>query len=405
MGSSTRDHSITNATHHKDYQYSVQLNRWFLNPIGVWPKLTEPTTKGKILARLLNLACHSLIIFTVVPCFLFIVYGDASLQTRMKAIGPMSHWLMGELNYCCLSMRTRDILHCVRHIQEDWRTVKRPSDRELMLKNAKVGRFIACVAAVCMNLGVFSYSIITGFRKTTFRVGNESHSMFRLPCPFYTELMDVRYSPANEIVFALQLLSGFLVNCVTVGSCGLAAVFAMHACGQLSVVTSRLNDMVANEGERVDANEKLGFIVEKHLRALSFVSYTERVINLICLVELVGCTLNLCLLEYYILTEKSKETTTIYAIVYASMTFNIFIFCYIGEKLTEQCKNVGEKAYMTEWYRLPRETILGLVLVISRSSIVTKITAGKLVQISITTFGDVFKTSFTYFNMLRTIAM
>ena len=44
---------------------------------------------------------------------------------------------------------------------------------------------------------------------------------------------------------------------------------------------------------------------------------------------------------------------------------------------------------MTEWYRLPPKTALGLVLVISRSSMVVKITAGKFVQISIATFGAV----------------
>ena len=60
--------------------------------------------------------------------------------------------------------------------------------------------------------------------------------------------MGVRYSPANEILLTLQLLSGFLMNYVTVGSCALATVFAMHVCGQLSVVISRLNGMVANGG-------------------------------------------------------------------------------------------------------------------------------------------------------------
>ncbi|XP_026668784.1 odorant receptor 4-like isoform X2 [Ceratina calcarata] len=103
--------------------------------------------------------------------------------------------------------------------------------------------------------------------------------------------------------------------------------------------------------------------------------------------------------------EKSKETVASYSILYASMSFNIFIFCYIGETLTEQCKEIGERVYMTEWYRLPPKVAIGLVLIISRSSAVTKITAGKLVQISIATFGDVFKTSFAYFNMLRTVAM
>jgi len=46
---------------------------------------------------------------------------------------------------------------------------------------------------------------------------------------------------------------------------------------------------------------------------------------------------------------------------------------------------------MTNWYELPHKTALGLVLIIARSSNVIKITAGKLFQLSIATFGDVSK--------------
>ncbi|XP_046144071.1 odorant receptor 4-like [Osmia bicornis bicornis] len=405
MAISSNDQPVQDTSYLQDYEYSIQLNRWLLKPIGVWPKLTDSTRTEKVLLKVLNIVCHSLIIFTFAPCLLFILFEETSMQTRIKAIGPMSHWLMGELNYCFLSMRTKDILHCIQHIENDWRMVKRASDRELMLKNVKVGRLIACVAAICMNLGTCSYNVITGFQKIVFHVGNESFSMYRLPCPFYTKLMNVRFSPVNELVFALQLLSGFIVNSVTVGACGLGAALAMHACGQLNVMMSWLNDLVGTKGEEQKiVKKKLANIVQLHLRTLSFVWNIEKIMNLICMVELVGCTLNICMLEYYLVTEKSKETLIIYAIIYASMIFNIFIFCYIGEKLTEQCKQIGERAYMTEWYRLPHKTALGLVMIISRSSVVIKITAGKFIRISLATFGDVLKTSFTYFNMLRTVA-
>ncbi|KAL0117023.1 hypothetical protein PUN28_010117 [Cardiocondyla obscurior] len=85
------------------------------------------------------------------------------------------------------------------------------------------------------------------------------------------------------------------------------------------------------------------------------------------------------------------------------MSFNIFIFCYIGETVTEQCKQVGETVYMTNWYRLPHKTARGLILIISRSNNVIKLTAGKLVYLSIATYGDVMKSSMIYLNMLRTM--
>ena len=50
---------------------------------------------------------------------------------------------------------------------------------------------------------------------------------------------------------------------------------------------------------------------------------------------------------------------------------------------------VGEIVYMTNWYYLPVKKILDLILIIARSSMVIEMTAGKIIQMSIHTFGDV----------------
>ncbi|XP_015431162.1 PREDICTED: odorant receptor 4-like [Dufourea novaeangliae] len=361
--------TVSNVHHVEDYNYSVQVNQWILK-----------------------------------PSVLYILFEQADTHTRMQAIGPMSHWMLGGVNYCCLSLKSKDILSCIEHLETDWKMVKRPNDRQLMLKNAKVGRLIVSIAAVCMNVGVLSHTLIAGFKRAVFQVGNESYSMLRLPCPVYTQLMDVRFSPLNEIVFFLQCWAGLIVNLVTTGACGFAAVFAMHACGQLDIVMLHLEEMVEQNEDQPSAQKKLGTMVDIHLRALDFVSHIESVMHITCLIELTECTLNMCMLEYYMITENSKETAAAYGIIYISMTFNIFIFCYIAEKLTEQCKMVGETAYMTEWYRLPYKTAAGLILVILRAGSVTRITAGKILPMSLSTFADVVKTSFVYLNMLRTVA-
>jgi len=44
---------------------------------------------------------------------------------------------------------------------------------------------------------------------------------------------------------------------------------------------------------------------------------------------------------------------------------------------------------MTDWYQLPHKTVLDLILIILRSRIVIKITAGKIFHMSIQTFGVV----------------
>jgi len=55
---------------------------------------------------------------------------------------------------------------------------------------------------------------------------------------------------------------------------------------------------------------------------------------------------------------------------------------------------------MINWYQLPHRTALCLILIIMRSSNVIKITAGKLVHLSIATFGDVSNISIKFLIIL-----
>jgi len=124
----------------------------------------------------------------------------------------------------------------------------------------------------------------------------------------------------------------------------------------------------------------------------SFISLTDKVLREISIVEIVGCTLNMCFLGYYSLTVcilykkyvskriamskinvydlqyihsrqymrtvymsnieiftfqewETKETTSYitYIVLLISLTFNIFIFCYIGELVAEKVKSLQSK--------------------------------------------------------------
>ncbi|EFN67337.1 hypothetical protein EAG_04798 [Camponotus floridanus] len=336
------------------HNYSIQLNRWFLKPIGAWPESRATTIADRILSRIIQITCYILIAFTVVPCMLYFYFDEQELDIKMNSVGPVSHWIMNGINYSSLLWRGKDIRRCIEHMESDWCTVSRIEDRVVMLKYARFGRSVAGFCAVFMHCGVFSYSVVNSLSPMIAIIDNQTVIMRRLPCPFYSKLMDTSRDPINEIVLAMQFLSGFIANSITVGACSLAAVFATHACGQFAVLYSWLSELVDEEEEKRSVECKLANIVEQHLRVLNFLSSFEKIMNQICLVELVGCTLNLCLLGY----------------------------CSI------KCKKVGEMAYFTDWYRLPHKTALGMILIISRSSAVIKITAGKLIQLSLITFGD-----------------
>ncbi|XP_044576214.1 odorant receptor 4-like isoform X2 [Cotesia glomerata] len=126
----------------------------------------------------------------------------------------------------------------------------------------------------------------------------------------------------------------------------------------------------------------------------------------VCLVEVGASTMIICLLEYYCMTEWSNsETINIltYLMLLTALTFNIFIFCYIGEILNQQCSSIGESTYMINWYKIPRNKGKYLMLTIASSKNQRQLTAGGMLDLSLRSFGNIIKTSVAYLNMLRTV--
>ncbi|THK33032.1 odorant receptor 67c-like [Diachasma alloeum] len=391
-----------------DMKYSTELNRWFLTPIGIWSTRSDAHIIEKILSELLVFLSCFLICFLLVPCGLHTFIKEQDPKLKMKMIGPLSFCLMSITKYLLLVARRREIRHCLEHIDIDWRRVRYLDDREIMMMNAKLGRFIACLCAVFMYGGGFFYHTIMPFAAGSF-VTPDNITIRPLVYAIYDPLFSAQTTPAYEIVFTIQWFSGFVNYSVTIGACSLAAVFVLHICGQLKIVSSRLESFVKGRtDERKNVESRMAEIIELHLRALGFVVRVEGILNEICLIEFVGCTMNICFLGYYFMTEFEQSAaiaTVTYCVLLVSFTFNIFIFCYIGEMLTQQGDKVGRTAYMIKWYELPAKSARGLILLLAMTKNPASITAGKMAELSFRSFCGVLKTAAAYLNLLRTVVM
>lgn len=257
------------STYLKDKEYSIQPIRWLLKPISVWP--VKNSYKEKILSIVSMIVCIFLIISTLVPCALAVFLDETkNLDTKLRDFGPLSNWILASLKYCALLIHVDDIGQCIEHIETDWWAVTKIEERELMLQSAKIGRFIALFAAMFVHTGVFSYSIFRGMTMDESVTKKDNTSMHSLPFAFYDKILDTTMSPAYEIIFAIQCLSTFVVNSVTVGTCSITAVFVMHACGQLKILMSLLNNLVDETNKkRNTSQQKFAIIVEHHLRILT----------------------------------------------------------------------------------------------------------------------------------------
>ena len=134
------------------WNYSIQMNRWFLKPIGVWPLTLCETTVEKIGCMILTVISCLLICFLFIPCTLCTILVDTDLDTKIRMIGPVSFFLMAAMKQYILIIRSENIDECIRHIRVNWSRValNHEKDREIMVNNTKFGRWLFSISAIFM---------------------------------------------------------------------------------------------------------------------------------------------------------------------------------------------------------------------------------------------------------------
>ena len=140
-----------------------------------------------------------------------------------------------------------------------------------MLKYGKIGRDLTICSAAFMYTGLVCYVTIMQYAMGLNMKAN-NRTIRVLVYPTYSGFFDAQKSPIYEIVYVLQCMCTFVFNSVTVGCCALAALFATHACGQLDVVISQLNDLADGKfsGKNSNPSTRLIEIVEHHIKILKY---------------------------------------------------------------------------------------------------------------------------------------
>ncbi|XP_077269884.1 odorant receptor 82a-like isoform X2 [Temnothorax americanus] len=386
--------------------YGIRINRWFLISLGAWPQTSASNRIKKLAVSMQILIFSTALAIILIPCVLYMGFEKKDFKTKLKDLIPLINRMLGTVIYWILITRNKDIERCIRHMETDWKLVQ-IDNRKVMLQYAKSGRFMTVLCATFLHGSTFIFNVVKAMETTTVIIGNKTITIHPMTCPMYSRILDVRFSPANEIMLGVQYLSTFIMISSIATVCSLIAVFAMHACGQLNVMHTWLNELTEKKNNHL-ADQRLAAIVKHHWRVISFVQQIESIMNKACLAELMGSTINMCLMGYFVVMNWSafdKAKLLSHFVAYMTACIIIFIYCYIGEILTKECEKIGDITYMTNWYKLPHKTALGLILIIMQSSHTIKITAGKIVLLSIATFGDVIKTSTAYLNFLRTMTI
>lgn len=274
----TNDASYLTTDHDckRNVDLSIRYSRWILKPIGVWPTSPNILMAEKYFYRFINTVCYSLICFLLVPCSLYLILEVKDVYNIIKLFGPLSFCVMAFLKYYLLILHEDDIRECIKRIEWDWKNITYSEDREIMITNANFGRRLVIICAFFMYSGFAFYYIAIPISVGKISAGDVNVTFIPLVFPFSRFIMDTRYSPINEIVFSLQLVSGCLMHSITSAACSLAAIFAVHACGQMQVLTSWLKHLIDGRSDMYNnVDSRIAIVVSQHVRILKCVKILD----------------------------------------------------------------------------------------------------------------------------------
>ncbi|XP_019699210.1 odorant receptor 4-like [Harpegnathos saltator] len=398
---------VHNVHYEHDIRYAMQICHWILKPIGIWHFVySRSSPSEKLFSSTLVFTCVSVLCFVLVPSGPYVLLYEKDIYMRVKLYGPVGFCLSCTIKYFLLGVRGTAIGRCIEQVEDDWQVIRQADHRKVMLKNAMVGRRLAILCVILLFSGGLSYHTIMPL-SAKIKI-NENLTIRSLVYPGYDRYFNVQASPVYEIVFGMHCLSCLIQYTITTATCSLAAIFASHACGQVQILMTLLDDLV--DGKKIEGSSTVGkrlrVIAKHHMRVLRFAADVEEVLREICLIELVAATLIICLLEYYFMMEWKKSDAigiVTYFILLVSFAFNLLIFCYISELLVEEFRKIGSAAYNVNWYDLSGYKALDLTMIIMISHYPPRLTAGKFCDLSFNTFSTVLRTSLVYLNLLRTV--
>ncbi|XP_051162647.1 odorant receptor 82a-like [Leptopilina boulardi] len=371
--------------------------------VGLWPINYQISKKKKIITIILNFIAITLMSLRLISNILYGIFELKTLAQKAQIAGPACFQIANISKYLLILIKGEKIEKCFQIVKEDWCRIENNEQREVMMKHAKFGRYIIIICTIFIFFGGLGYNLITPLTSNSI-ITHMNISVKPFPSPIYGKFFTSGLSPIYEIVFYSHILVAFFLYSVTPVAFSFVAMLTLHACGQFEIVILYLKKILNNiDDDKNSIHEKFVIVVNSHLRVIIFVAKLEAVFTEICLIEIMGCSIDLCLLGYYIImcAKQSNYSQLItFSFLFSSFLFNIFIYCYIGEMLTHQAKKVGESCFLINWYLLPKKTLKDLIFFIRCAQSSTKITAGKIITLSFSTFGSVIKTAGAYCNAL-----
>ncbi|KAK0084578.1 hypothetical protein PV326_006225 [Microctonus aethiopoides] len=219
---------------------------------------------------------------------------------------------------------------------------------------------------------------------------------------------DTKKSPAFEIICAHQAIAVF-IGCVhNISMDTLITGLLNAACCQLEVIKCNIKNLDLSADESIEINQQR--VMKELVRCIyhtnivmEFVMEIKSIFELVILSQLTVNSLIICLSAFHLTQMTVFIPTEAFGMMMyiCCMTYQIFIFCYHGNELCFQSQSVADAVFASNWWKFNEQIKQSFGIMITRFHKPIVLTAGPLIKLSLNTFVNVLRVSYSFFTLLR----
>ncbi|XP_025074886.1 odorant receptor 13a-like, partial [Pogonomyrmex barbatus] len=386
-----------------DFVWAVELNRFGLELVGLWPKMNEAVENDFTSDLRIGIIFIIVTFVSGIPliCSLIRVRHDMILVIdNLQITLPL---MVVSMKLIMMRWKRTAILPIIKMMAEDWMALKPDIERNVMLKRGRTARLII-ICGYMLMISAFTMIIIFPCFGVPFRrLTNLTDRNKPLPLQTYY-FYDTDKSPQFEFTLIIQAMTIFLAAITYTSVDAFLGLSILHICGQLENFRRRLVNLVSCK----NFDNALCENVIAHLRLIRFANRIEDTFSLMMLGLVFYFGIVFCLYGFLLLTvitDNETNDVTFSRIFYVisgviTLLVHTFLYCGAGELITGQCEAIYRTLNDLEWYKLDSKNARCLILLIIRTSEPFRITAGKIIPLTMTTFCSLLKTSAGYISFL-----
>ncbi|CAB0040974.1 unnamed protein product [Trichogramma brassicae] len=257
-----------------DTEYVVKVAKTLLTPIGIWPRDGDDSPRSVAIFWMRIVAVFSLMLCLLVPHFTWTFFKAEDLRKLMKIIAAMVFSSLAVLKYWNMIFTKKEIRACLETMEDHYRLVESDEARQIMLKNARIGRLFTVAYLSLSYGGALPYHIIMPLLQPRVLRQSDNSSMIPLPYPSEYVFFIVEDPPLYQIVFVGQILISSIILTTNTGVYSLIACIVMHCCCLFEVTGHKLECLLDGRsydkrGVQADLVKRLVDIVDYHNEAIA----------------------------------------------------------------------------------------------------------------------------------------